>query len=108
MHKQTNTHNKNTNKSLTVFNEAIERIIKEKKEKFLLEYNSLVTEVNLLKTKNNLNKKNLLLKEKLYKSKSISYFDYLDEVNKLRNCDVKLIEKEIDLDVLRKASIYYN
>lgn len=82
--------------------------IKERKEKILLTYNSLVTEVNLLKTKNNLNKKNLLLKEKLYKSKSISYFDYLDEVNKLRNCDVKLIEKEIDLDVLRKASIYYN
>ena len=82
--------------------------IKEKKEKILLTYNSLVTEINLLKTKNSLNKKNLLLKEKLYKSKSISYFDYLDEVNKLRNCDVKLIEKEIDLDVLRKASIYYN
>ena len=82
--------------------------IKERKEKILLTYNSLVTEVNLLKTKNNLNKKNLLLKEKLYKSKSISYFDYLDEVNKLRDCDVKLIEKEIDLDVLTKASIYYN
>lgn len=82
--------------------------IKEKKEKFLLEYNSLVTEVNLLKTKNNLNKKNLLLKEKLFKSKSISYFDYLDEVNKLRDCDAKLIEKEIDLDVLIKSSIYYN
>lgn len=82
--------------------------IKEKKEKILLTYNSLVTEVNLLKTKNNLNKKNLLLKEKLYKSKSISYFDYLDEVNKLRNCDVKLIEKEIDLDVLTKSSLYYN
>ena len=81
---------------------------KEKKEKILLTYNSLVTEVNLLKTKNNLNKKNLLLKEKLYKSKSISYFDYLDEVNKLRDCDVKLIEKEIDLDVLTKSSIYYN
>ena len=82
--------------------------IKERKEKILLTYNSLVTEVNLLKTKNNLNKKNLLLKEKLYKSKSISYFDYLDEVNKLRGCDVKLIEKEIDLDVLTKSSIYYN
>ena len=82
--------------------------IKEKKEKILLTYNSLVTEVNLLKTKNNLNKKNLLLKEKLYKSKSISYFDYLDEVNKLRDCDVKLIEKEIDLDVLTKSSLYYN
>ncbi len=82
--------------------------IKEKKEKILLTYNSLVTEINLLKTKNSLNKKNLLLKEKLFKSKSISYFDYLDEVNKLRDCDVKLIEKEIDLDVLRKASIYYN
>ena len=63
---------------------------------------------NLLKTKNSLNKKNLLLKEKLYKSKSISYFDYLDEVNKLRDCDVKLIEKEIDLDVLTKSSLYYN
>lgn len=82
--------------------------IKEKKEKILLTYNSLVTEINLLKTKNSLNKKNLLLKEKLYKSKSISYFDYLDEVNKLRNCDVKLIEKEIDLDVLTKSSLYYN
>ena len=82
--------------------------IKEKKEKILLTYNSLVTEINLLKTKNSLNKKNLLLKEKLYKSKSISYFDYLDEVNKLRDCDVKLIEKEIDLDVLTKSSIYYN
>ena len=82
--------------------------IKEKKEKILLTYNSLVTEINLLKTKNSLNKKNLLLKEKLYKSKSISYFDYLDEVNKLRGCDVKLIEKEIDLDVLTKSSIYYN
>ena len=82
--------------------------IKERKEKILLTYNSLVTEVNLLKTKNSLNKKNLLLKEKLYKSKSISYFDYLDEVNKLRDCDVKLIEKEIDLDVLTKSSLYYN
>ncbi len=82
--------------------------IKEKKEKILLTYNSLVTEINLLKTKNSLNKKNLLLKEKLYKSKSISYFDYLDEVNKLRDCDVKLIEKEIDLDVLTKSSLYYN
>lgn len=82
--------------------------IKEKKEKILLTYNSLVTEVNLLKTKNNLNKKNLLLKEKFFKSKSISYFDYLDEVNKLRDCDVKLIEKEIDLDVLTKSSLYYN
>lgn len=82
--------------------------IKEKKEKILLTYNSLVTEINLLKTKNSLNKKNLLLKEKLYKSKSISYFDYLDEVNKLRNCDVKLIEKEIDLNVLTKSSLYYN
>ena len=82
--------------------------IKERKEKILLTYNSLVTEINLLKTKNSLNKKNLLLKEKLYKSKSISYFDYLDEVNKLRNCDVKLIEKEIDLDVLTKSSLYYN
>lgn len=82
--------------------------IKEKKEKILLTYNSLVTEVNLLKTKNNLNKKNLLLKEKFFKSKSISYFDYLDEVNKLRDCDAKLIEKEIDLDVLTKSSLYYN
>lgn len=82
--------------------------IKEKKEKILLTYNSLVTEINLLKTKNSLNKKNLLLKEKLFKSKSISYFDYLDEVNKLRDCDVKLIEKEIDLDVLTKSSQYYN
>ena len=82
--------------------------IKEKKEKILLTYNSLVTKVNHKKKKNNLNKKNLLLKEKLYKSKSISYFDYLDEVNKLRDCDVKLIEKEIDLDVLTKSSLYYN
>ena len=82
--------------------------IKEKKEKILLTYNSLVTEINLLKTKNSLNKKNLLLKEKFFKSKSISYFDYLDEVNKLRDCDAKLIEKEIDLDVLTKSSLYYN
>ena len=29
-------HNKNTNKSLTVFNEAIERIIKEKKDELIL------------------------------------------------------------------------
>lgn len=82
--------------------------IKEKKEKILLTYNSLITEINLLKTKNGLNKKNLQLKEKLYKSKSINYFDYLDELNKLREIENILIEKEIDLAILTNSSLYYN
>ena len=82
--------------------------IKDRKERLLLNYNSLVSEINLLKTKNILNKKNLLLKEKLYKSKLINYFDYLDEVDKLRNNETDLIEKEIDLAVLTKSSVYYN
>ena len=82
--------------------------IKERKEKILLTYNSLVTEINLLKTKNGLNQKNLQLKERLYKSKSINYFDYLDELNKFRKIENKLIDKKIDLDILTKSSLYYN
>lgn len=79
----------------------------EQKEQFKLSYEKQVSTLQIDKEKLDLEKKNLIIKNKKYQIGELSYLDYLKEVEKFKEKEKEILEKEIDLELFLKSLAYY-
>jgi len=79
---------------------------KELKDQYRLNYEKQVLTLALDKEKLELDRKNLSIKEKKYKIGEMSYIDYIKELEKFKEKEKNILEKEIDLAVFLKSLAY--
>lgn len=79
---------------------------KELKEQYRSNYEKQVLSLDLDKEKLELDRKNLSIKEKKYKIGEMSYIDYIKELEKFKEKEKNILEKEIDLAVFLKSLAY--
>ena len=79
----------------------------ELKEKYILDYEKQLSTISLDKEKLELDRKNLSIKEKKYRIGDMSYIDYIKELEKFKEKEKTLLEKEIDLAVFLKSLAYF-
>ena len=79
---------------------------KELKDQYRLNYEKQVLSLALDKEKLELERKNLSIKEKKYKIGEMSYIDYIKELEKFKEKEKNILEKEIDLAVFLKSLAY--
>lgn len=79
---------------------------KELKDQYRLNYEKQILSLALDKEKLELDRKNLSIKEKKYKIGEMSYIDYIKELEKFKEKEKNILEKEIDLAVFLKSLAY--